>query len=65
MTVFNVILSWVYFFTLKRMKWLRVSKAVEVLGRDTIMNAESKGLELDLVVEKIEQLYPQPKKKGC
>ena len=29
------------------------------------MNAESKGLDLDIVIDSIEKLYPQPKKRGC
>jgi len=29
------------------------------------MNAESKGLDLEQVIEKIENLYPEPKKRGC
>lgn len=64
-TILVIIFSWIYFFVVKRLGHLRISKAVEVLGRDTVMNAESKGLELDLVIEKIESLYPQPKKRGC
>ena len=60
-----IILSWIYFFPMKRLGRLRVSKAVEVMGRDTIMNAESKGLDLEQVIEKIETLYPEPKKRGC
>ena len=60
-----IILSWIYFFVFKRLGYLRIELAYEVLGRDTVMNAESKGLELDLVIEKIHKLYPQPKKRGC
>jgi hypothetical protein len=50
---------------MKRLNQLRVEKSVEVLGRDTIMNAQSKGINLDQLTEKIENLYPQPKKRGC
>lgn len=64
-TIYVIILSWIYFFVFKRLGYLRIELAYEVLGRDTVMNAESKGLELDLVIEKIHKLYPQPKKRGC
>ena len=57
--------SWGYFFPMKRMNQLRVPKSTEVLGRDTIMNAVSKGLDLDQLIDKIERLYPEPKKRGC
>ena len=64
-SVVVIVVSWIYFFPMKRLNKLRVNKAVEVIGRDTLMNAESKGLDLDQVVEKIEAMYPQPKKRGC
>jgi ammonia channel protein AmtB len=38
-TILALVLSWLYFFPMKRLDYLRVSKSVEVLGRDTIMNA--------------------------
>lgn len=46
-SVVVIIVSWIYFFPMKRLSKLRVKKAIEVLGRDTVMNAESKGLDLD------------------
>lgn len=61
----TIIISWAYFFPMKRLGKLRISKGIEVIGRDTLMNAESKGLDLDAVIEKIGDLYPEPKKRGC
>jgi ammonia channel protein AmtB len=58
-------ISLLYFFPMKRLGKLRVPKAIEVIGRDTVMNAQSKGLDIELVIEKIENLYPEPKKRGC
>jgi len=52
-TIYSMVISWAYFFPLKRMNGMRISKAVEVIGRDTIMNARSKGLDLDQLEEKI------------
>jgi hypothetical protein len=50
---------------MKRLNKLRVDKNVEVIGHDTIMSAKSKGLDLVTLQNKIESLYPEPKKKGC
>lgn len=64
-TILVISISWMYFFPMKRLATLRVPISIEVIGRDTIMNAESKGLDLTSVIEKIEDLYPEAKKKGC
>lgn len=64
-SVLTLVVSWAYFFPMQRFKKLRVPKSTEVLGRDTVMNAISKGIELDEIIEKIESLYPEPKKRGC
>jgi len=64
-TVLVLGVSWGYFLPMKRVNQLRVPKSTEVLGRDTIMNAVSKGLDLDQLVDKIERLYPEPRKRGC
>ena len=64
-TILVLVVSWGFFFPMKRLDRLRVRKSIEVIGRDTIMNAESKGLDLDIVIDSIEKLYPTPKKKGC
>ena len=64
-TIYVSFCSWAYFFAMKRLHYLKVKKSTEVLGRDTVNNAVSKGLDLSLVIEKIENLYPEPKKRGC
>jgi ammonia channel protein AmtB len=64
-SILVLVVSWGFFFPMKRLDHLRVSKSTEVIGRDTIMNAESKGLDLDIVIDSIEKLYPAPKKRGC
>lgn len=64
-TIYVIFVSWLFFFPMKRLKYLKVDKSIEVLGRDTVNNAKSKGLDLDLVIQKIETLYPEPKKRGC
>lgn len=51
--IYSMVMSWGYFFPLKRMNGLRISKAIEVIGHDTIINAKSKGLDLDQLIEKI------------
>lgn len=64
-TLLVLCLSWGYFFPMKRLLMLRVKKSTEVLGQDTIRNAVSRGLELEQIKEKIDVLYPDPKKRGC
>jgi len=64
-TILVIVITWIYFFPMKRMNRLRVNKGIEVIGRDTIMNAQSKGLDLESVIDKIDSLYPQAKKRGC
>jgi ammonia channel protein AmtB len=49
-TVYVTVLSWVYFFPIKRLNYLRIPKSVEVLGRDAIMNANSKGLDIESLI---------------
>ena len=57
--------AWVYFFPFQRLGNLKVPRRVEILGRDAIMNANSKGLDLEQLLDKISTVYPEPKKKGC
>lgn len=64
-TIYVTFVSWCFFFPMKRLEQLKVKKSTEVLGRDTVNNARSKGLDLELVIDKIENLYPEPKKRGC
>ena len=52
-TILVVVVTWGFFFPMKRLHKLRIDKSVEVIGRDTLMNAESKGLDLTQVREKI------------
>jgi len=52
-TILVLIVTWGYFFPMKRLNLLKVDKSTEVLGRDTIMNAVSKTIELDQVVDAI------------
>lgn len=40
------VLSWAYYFPIKRLGSLKVPKSIEVIGRDAIMNANSKALDL-------------------
>lgn len=59
------VLSWLYFFPIKRLGQLKIPRSIEVIGRDAIMNANSKGLDLKQILDKIEAVYPEPKKRGC
>ena len=39
-----------YYFPVKRFNLLRIPKSVEILGRDAIMNANSKGLDIETLI---------------
>jgi ammonia channel protein AmtB len=45
-TIYTFLISWFYFFPMKRLKLLKVNMAVEVLGMDTINDAESKNIPI-------------------
>jgi Amt family ammonium transporter len=45
-TAWGIIISWIYFFILKRCKVLRLKKAEEVMGFDMIAYAKNKGLDI-------------------
>lgn len=46
MSCWAIVVSWVFFFPLKRCKLLKLKKAEEVLGMDTITYAKNKGLDI-------------------
>lgn len=64
-SIWALIVSWVYFFILKRLKVLRLTLSEEVLGADTIAYAKNKGIDIDDLREAIKSLYPENKNKGC
>lgn len=64
-STWSLIVSWVYFFVLKRFKVLRLSMADEVLGADTVAYAKNKGIDIKAIRETVKNLYPNNKKKGC
>ncbi len=64
-TCWAIIVAWIYFFILKRCKVLRMKKAEEVLGMDTLTYAKNKGLEISQIMEAISKMYPETKRKGC
>lgn len=45
-TAWAIIISWIYFFILKRCKVLRLKKADEVMGQDMMAYAKNKGLDI-------------------
>ena len=58
-------MSWFYFFTVKRCKLLRLKKAEEVIGMDALMNAKNKGMDASQLLEAVQKIYPESKRKGC
>jgi ammonia channel protein AmtB len=64
-TMWTIIVSWIFFFPLKKCKLLRLKKAEEVVGMDALQNAKNKGLDVSQILEAIQKMYPESKRKGC
>ena len=45
-SIWAIIVSWIYFIVLKKCKVLKLKMSEEVLGMDTITFAQSKGLDI-------------------
>ena len=65
MSVWAMIVVWLYFFTLKRLKIFKLSKAEEILGMDAIDDAHSKNIDISALLDAIKRKYPDQAKKGC
>ncbi len=52
------LLSWIYFSTAAQWEKLLVDKSIEVLGRDTVLHARAKGINLDRLEQKLNEMYP-------
>ena len=63
--IWTVIVSWMYFFTLKRTKSLKMKREEEILGLDAINDAKGKGINLKPLLLSIHKKYPELKRKGC
>jgi hypothetical protein len=44
---------------------MRISKAEEVLGLDAMYAARQKGIDISELLDHINKLYPDAKKRGC
>ena len=58
-------ISWIYFFSLKRSKTLKLKKSEEILGFDALENARAKGIMIEDLLQSIHKRYPESKRKGC
>lgn len=63
--VWTTVITWVYFFSLKRCKVLKVKKAHEIIGLDTLYQAKSKRIDLKSLKETLKEAYPDHNKRGC
>jgi len=64
-SVWTTVITWIYFFSLKRCKLLKVKKAKEILGLDSVSQATSKRIDLKALKAQISLVYPDHLKKGC
>ena len=64
-SIWTTVITWIYLFSLKRCRLLKVKKAQEILGLDTINQAASKRIDLKGLKKQISQMYPDHRKKGC
>ena len=63
-TIWAIFVSWVFFFTFKKCKMLKLKKAEEILGLDTIANARHKGLDIQQLLESVSKMYPDSRRTG-
>ena len=64
-SIWTMIVSWIYFYVFKRCKLLKLKKAEEVVGIDTITEAREKGIDITQLLDTINKMYPDSRKKGC
>ncbi|TNV84072.1 hypothetical protein FGO68_gene17622 [Halteria grandinella] len=64
-SVWTTVLTWIYFFSFKRCRLLKLKKEQEVIGLDTLIWAKSKNIDLKGLKAKIREAYPDHRKKGC
>ena len=53
-----MIVVWLYFFTLKRLKIFKLTKAEEILGLDAIDDARAKNIDISALLDAIKRKYP-------
>ena len=58
-------LTWIYFFSFKRCRILKLKKEQEVIGLDALMMAKGKRIDLKGLMMQIREAYPDHRKKGC
>jgi len=64
-SVWAIIVSWLYFFVLKRTKVLKLKKAEEIVGMDALAYAKNKGLDIKQLLLTVGKMYPESRRKGC
>ena len=64
-SVWTTVLTWVYFFSLKRCRILKVKQSQEILGLDAVMQAQSTRVEIKSLKKAIQDAYPEHRKRGC
>ena len=65
MSVWVLVLTWIYLFSLKRCRVLKLKREQEILGQDTLYRAKSKRIDLKGLKKVIKEAYPEHVKKGC
>lgn len=64
-SVWVTVLTWIYFFSLKRCRVLKLKREQEIIGLDALMHAKSKRIDLKGLKGAISKAYPEHRKKGC
>jgi ammonia channel protein AmtB len=64
-SVWVTVMTWLYFFSFKRCRLLKLKKEQEVIGLDALMQAKSKRIDLKGLKGAIKEAYPDHRKKGC
>jgi ammonia channel protein AmtB len=64
-SVWTTVLTWIYFFSFKRCRVLKLKKSQEIIGLDALFQAKGKRIDLKGLKEAIHEQYPDHRKKGC
>lgn len=57
-SVWVLIVCWLYFFSLKRCRVLKVKKSQEILGLDAVDAAKAKGIDITQLLDSISRKFP-------
>jgi len=64
-SVWTTVITWIYFFSFKRCRLLKLKKSQEIMGLDALEQAKSKNIKLEELLAVMQKAYPDHGKRGC